>query len=167
MHWWNFLCNCNAFGSLEEIHLAKRNRTDMRYSYCRGFPMTINPDMCPTSLSKISLNSSLYRPHIFWDLPCSHLLDTRSLKCDLFFVVWKEICGHTIWVRETYEPHCQIMHFACSDKKETLVWCLHWMSAVPGCWYSGIIYTRLSVLENVTWKFKGLICKPDVDDVCR
>lgn len=91
MHWWNFLCNCNAFGSLEEIHLAKRNRTDKRYSYCRGFPMTINPDMCPTLLSKISLNSSLYCPHIFWDLPRSR---SRSLKCDLFFVVWREICGH-------------------------------------------------------------------------
>lgn len=97
MHWSSFLCNCNAFGSLEEIHLTKRNRTDMRYSYCKDFPMTINPDMCHILLSKVSLNPSLYRPQIFWDLPCSHLIDTRILKCDLFFVVWRCVCGHTIW----------------------------------------------------------------------
>lgn len=89
MHWSSFLCNCNAFGSLEGIHLAKRNRTDMRYSYCRDFPMTINPDMCPTLLSKVSLDSSLCHIQIFRDLHCSHLLNdkilTRCLESDLLF----------------------------------------------------------------------------------
>lgn len=166
MHWSRFLCNCNASGSLEEIHLAKRNRTDMRYSYCRDFPMTINPDMCPTLLSKVSLNSSLYHPQIFWHLPCSRLPDTRSLRCDLVFVVWRGICGHTAWMRLMISTVKSCILVAVTRKKllyDVCIGCLLCLDAdILWAFTQGSQYWK-----NVTWKFKGLTCKSDGDVGCR
>lgn len=153
MHWSSFLCNCNAFGSLEEIHLAKRNRTDMRYSCCRDFPMTINPDMCPTLLSKVSLHSSLYHLQVFWALLCSHLLDWYKVpEVWLFFVVWREVSGHTVWMRLMIPTVKSCILLTVSRKKLLCDVCIGSLTAAPGCWYSVSLYTRLSALEKCHMK---------------
>lgn len=131
--WSSFLCNCNAFGNLEEIHLAKGNRTDMRYPYSKAFPIPINPEMCPTLLSKVSLNSSLSSPQL-----CLWGLGSRLSSCPSYKLSeeWPSSHGlkgdqQSCCLNETYDPHCQSIHFASSVKKET--GCTGSLTAVAGC----------------------------------
>lgn len=127
--WSSFLCNCNTLGNLEEIHLAKGNTTDMRYPFCRAFPMTINIDVpCFTeqSLSKFFLVSPTT---LFMRLGI-------SLPSSAWYKLseeWPSSCGlkahqQSCWPNGTYDPHQQSIHVASSVKKETVVEQFRWSS---------------------------------------
>lgn len=128
--WSSFLCNCNTLGNLEEIHLAKGITTDMRYTFCRAFPMTINIEMCPALLSKVSLNSSLSPPQLcLWGLG-SPLPSSAWYKLS---EEWPSSCGlkghqQSCWPNGTYDPHQESIHVASNLKKETVVEQFRWSS---------------------------------------
>lgn len=99
----------------------------MRYSCCRDFPMTINRYVPYLTKQSISTLFPVFSPSLLGSPVFSSpwlIQGTWSVTifCGLKGGEW------SYCLNETYDPHCQIMHFANSVKKETLVWCLHWIS---------------------------------------
>lgn len=126
------------------------------------------PEMCPTLLSKVSLNSScLFINSVYgsWDLPYPHFLDISSLKSDRFLVVWTEISNHADWMRLMISTASTHILLAVSRKKLLVAQDL-WLVQLG----TNILWAftqSCQCWKNVTWKFKGSACKSDGDAGCR
>lgn len=134
----SILSNFNIFGSLEEIRLAKGNKTDMRYTYCKAAPTSINPETCPTllkqNLSKFfSVFSSAPSVHRAWDLLSSSPLWYKLSEEWIHSLIWWQIGNHAVWTRVMIFTAKAFVWVAVSRKKKFVSCCTGSLTSVAGC----------------------------------